>query len=140
VCALRLAGAHMSENTMRKIKFRSFHSGRGMIYNVHGLWISNGESFGHILDDTHQIIMQFTGLTDKNGNEIYEGDIVHCTARMYTIENTFQIDDEKVVTFEDGPFHYDDITLGNMICSNLTDYTFEVTVKIYGNPEVININ
>lgn len=66
---------------MREIKFRLWcetDEGEKMMF-LHpqefdnGLWFSTLEN-DHI--DNHLAIMQFTGLTDKNGKDIYEGDIV----------------------------------------------------------------
>ena len=61
---------------MREIKFRAWHPAlKKMFYDCR---VSSG---GWTDDSTHycgdnSTIMQYTGLRDKNGNEIYEGDII----------------------------------------------------------------
>lgn len=61
---------------MRKIKFRAWNESSKTMTTPY-LWINNENMAGQRLVDapTHQL-MQFTGLHDKNGREIYEGDIV----------------------------------------------------------------
>jgi uncharacterized phage protein (TIGR01671 family) len=68
---------------MREIKFRAWHPKIGMSQTIeirfaHGIRltpsdIDNGRNY---LSDDEWILMQFTGLKDKKGKDIYEGDIV----------------------------------------------------------------
>ena len=60
---------------MREIKFRAWNkTTKEMLYNEFHV-TANGEvvSFGETLN---AVLMQFTGLLDRNGKEIWEGDLV----------------------------------------------------------------
>lgn len=78
-------------------------------------------------DGDHKL-MQYTGLKDKNGVEIYEGDIVRMT----------RFDDSKTaeIVWKSGALTVDYSTL---ILEDLTGigYTFEVIGNIYENPELL---
>ena len=87
------------------------------------------QTFATPLEDVE--LMQFTGLLDKNGKEIYEGDIL-----KFYFGSKWERDQ---VQYDDKYAHYSlkesNITL-NFFIEN--EDTLEVIGNIYENPELIN--
>lgn len=76
-------------------------------------------------------LMQFTGLLDKNGKEIYEGDIVHCSIEGDNIGNV------DVIQFKDASFwlRYRDRSIPSWIEFG---NELEVIGNIHENHELLN--
>ena len=140
---------------MREIKFRAWHP------EEKKMWLDVGtDGSGCIILDTEfmqlknlkgkAILMQYTGLKDKNGTEIYEGDIV----RGFEKESGFPPYDStlpRVVEFRNGCWcfnadRYDDgdwIRFGFWTHSNEGKNQLkqlEVVGNIYENKDLLEAN
>jgi uncharacterized phage protein (TIGR01671 family) len=107
-----------------------------------------GEFNGKKYDSVKMILMQYTGLKDKNGKEIYEGDILVFTTlsdsgitetkhdpvfiQWNNYKSTYDFNDNKNRVLGDYPF-FKYWTLESM-----RQYEVEVIGNIYENPNLIN--
>lgn len=115
---------------MRTIKFRALKDDMSDFRFVYGNLIYDHKDNPRIQEDRNEPTFttcikgterQFTGLHDKNGKEIYEGDIIKGETRNFTVK------------FEEGMFTTD---VGKYILNG--DY--EVIGNIHENPELLETN
>ncbi|MDT2429226.1 YopX family protein [Enterococcus avium] len=106
-----------------------------------GIRVSDGCWHEKFLGD-EVILMQSTGLKDKNGVEIFEGDVV-----KVSVHNGFDYLDDEVCSVQQSRFH------SGLVCINpnndmecrifnqdvLEDYQYEVIGNIYENPELLEV-
>lgn len=97
------------------------------------------ESFGEILEDKNCIVMQCTGLKDKNGKLIYEGDILggmYCGYIAYCDEcKCFQLHFREYGCMAcEGDVHWYELV------ESEEENELEVVGNIYENPELLEGN
>lgn len=109
---------------MREIKFRVWDNGAKMYQQMSAMM---NVHTGHISDlPGRHILEQFTGLHDKNGKEIYEGDI---------LKESMLADPMKVI-YHNGSFvAYDGLGPSLPILGGSLAY--EVIGNIHENPEIV---
>lgn len=119
---------------------------RGKRMDGHG-WVeggivprANGQIFIAPIIDASQIIIyavdpatvgQYTGLNDRNGKRIFEGDIVE--GADFNCED----DGYGIVEWHDGAFEINNVQLTGTFHDNYYGTEFEVVGNIYDNPELM---
>lgn len=120
---------------MREIKFRAWDKSRNEMLEVYEIWFtfatnrqrktlsepSYSTSTGNHSFES-DCLMQYTGLNDKNGKEIYEGDILHNAGSV------------AVVSFKDGAFGVGEFRFP---LDKFAGKNKEVIGNIYENPDLV---
>lgn len=130
---------------MRNIKFRAWDKKVKKMYGVtcidFACWDlyldSPGRKYGNAKKIAIENLMQFTGLFDKNGKEIYEGDIVNYSGYGFT--ETFQMFIGEVYwsnhrtsfSIKNGDIHLNPIY-------PIEEDKVKIVGNIYENPELLS--
>jgi uncharacterized phage protein (TIGR01671 family) len=140
---------------MREIKFRVWDESKKVMLSQVGSWYFNdeyNEVVFHMNDVTfsdrkYLKLMQYTGLKDKNGIDIYEGDILLVTSEIYTNfgktpTGRFSKEYYEVIWKDDGWGHKvlkSDHTIEGTEIKGLkvTTKYVEVIGNRYANPELL---
>lgn len=130
------------------LKFRAWHNelGRMMLVKTMFFFANELEELelnDSIMNDNIPVypdeikLMQSTGLHDKNGKEIFEGDILAIETDEGILNvNIFWDSKHALFMFESKKYNEEDL-LAELVEDNT--YPFEIAGNIYENPELLEV-
>ena len=131
---------------MREILFRGKRVDNGEW--VYGLLCRVGDTYANIVEKSTEVmctvltntIGQSTGLTDKNGKKIFEGDIIHLEYSQVFFGGEYFGEYTAEVSYKEGCFITDGINNGDEIETPLSGFNndeVEIIGNIHDNPELV---
>jgi uncharacterized phage protein (TIGR01671 family) len=125
---------------MREIKFRAWNKEKDIMY-----YPKIGNPIVGVYDEEpleHYILMQYTGLKDKNGKRIYEGDIVKFRTERFGTGVSGEVTGIKKIVFENCYYNLEgcNVTCDNLESpqlSHMKEEELEVIGNVYETPELI---
>lgn len=125
----------------RDIKFRGFDSVNKVMLPVESInfregYISLNEGDNPVTDTLEMIeLIRYTGVKDRNGKEIYEGDIVSFyNDEEYKLKST-----NALVIYDSGAFMLEHKKLGKEYLGemDIENMCIKIVGNIYDNPELL---
>jgi hypothetical protein len=133
------------DKQVREIKFRAWDKRRKKWFNYFhmtsdGKWVvydseDGGKSgvWEHDISEDYDLeIMQFTGLKDKTGSDIYEGDIVKSVYREGKLDQIAVVECELPVSWSWGKY-------GNINMALSYNKDTEIIGNIYENADLLEV-
>lgn len=123
----------------REIKFRAWDKKGKEMFSVARIDIADGSCYRHLFagecyDYWNNVeLMQYTGIKDYEGKEIYEGDILKCKLHNGEYENYLIAWSKEYAEFE--ALNRDK---SNFICASIWNQ-FKIIGNIYENPELLEV-
>ena len=134
----------------RVIKFRAWFKEEGSMVGNEYLYVNDfiQKDSEHYVSCDEAHLMQFTGLSDKNGKEIYEGDLFitenYCKEDYYedgilNSKEYYKENPTEEIIFHNSSWMYREVTSSNSILL-LSDKIEDVEIigNIHENPELLN--
>jgi len=143
----------------REIKFRAWDKKKKKMGSEFSLDDASYEGFPYPFVDENgdcdlhaeYEVMQYTGLKDKNGKEIYEGDVVRCDTRLNYEDEQIQrtarrnygadrLQATGLVQWDTEGCDYNIVNAAGdlMMGFGMSDSQYEVLGNIYENPDLIS--
>lgn len=118
----------------REIKFRAWDKEEKIMISADSLAFEEYAPISLLFADAkyHFEIMQYTGLYDKNGKEICEGDIIKISNYGFGLRTIY-----SQVQFNDGCFDVVVNRFRDYLKCYVVNHTAEVIGNIYENPELL---
>lgn len=122
---------------MKNIKFRYWNTISNIMVNDPEMPYKEGWTIEQLFSERGWVWMQFTGLLDKQGKDIYEGDIVQTKNKIGTVVNKREITFKELIDNYEG--YETKVGIGFNIHSNDSDdgFNIEIIGNIYENKELI---